>query len=78
MIISGFSSDGWYLLNPETYGFYRVNYDSDNWLQLHNQLLKDPSPIAVSARARLLDDAFTMAMYKCDVFVLFYNIVAMT
>ena len=33
-------TDGWFLLNVQQYGYYRVNYDRHNWNALINQLNK--------------------------------------
>ena len=33
-------TDGWYLVNVQQYGYYRVNYDQHNWNALINQLKK--------------------------------------
>uniref|UniRef100_A0A914VXW8 Aminopeptidase n=1 Tax=Plectus sambesii TaxID=2011161 RepID=A0A914VXW8_9BILA len=51
----------WYLLNPQVYGMYRVNYDAANWNALQKQLLTNYTVIDVRARAQLLDDAFTLS-----------------
>lgn len=42
-------------------GFYRVNYDPENWNLLLIQLQKDPNKIPVSNRAQILNDAFALA-----------------
>lgn len=43
-------------------GFYRVNYDNDNWNKLSNELAsKDFGKINPLTRAQLLDDVFAMA-----------------
>lgn len=43
-------------------GFYRVNYDEDNWNAIINQLYKDNKAIHVRNRAQLIDDAFNLAL----------------
>jgi aminopeptidase N len=42
-------------------GFYRVNYDVDNWMALIKQLREAPAEIHVLNRAQLIDDAFNLA-----------------
>lgn len=42
-------------------GFYRVNYDANNWKLLADQLRTDPDVIHVNNRAQLIDDAFHLA-----------------
>ncbi|XP_025830380.1 aminopeptidase N-like [Agrilus planipennis] len=56
------SNDSWILFNADA-GFYRVNYDNENWNKLLNQINSDPSEIPSSCRAQLLSDAFELA-YK--------------
>ncbi|XP_038059590.1 aminopeptidase N-like [Patiria miniata] len=51
----------WLLINPDRFGYYRVNYDSDNWQRLVNQLLSNHTVFSVSSRATLIDDSFTLA-----------------
>jgi len=53
----------WYLLNKQVTGFYRVNYDLENW----NALIKfmnhetNHKVINVANRAQLVDDAANLA-----------------
>lgn len=42
-------------------GFYRVNYDVDNWNALIRQLHDAHTEIHVLNRAQLIDDAFNLA-----------------
>lgn len=46
------------LISP---GFYRVNYDTDNWNALIKQLNEAHDEIHVLNRAQLIDDAFNLA-----------------
>ncbi|XP_049946237.1 aminopeptidase N-like [Schistocerca serialis cubense] len=55
------ASDDWLLVNIQEVGFYRVNYDTDNWALLAAQLQTDHSAIGVVNRAQILDDAFQLA-----------------
>uniref|UniRef100_A0A8C2DQB6 Aminopeptidase n=1 Tax=Cyprinus carpio TaxID=7962 RepID=A0A8C2DQB6_CYPCA len=48
------SSDEWVLANINVTGYYRVNYNNDNWQRLLNS-------IPVINRAQLIDDAFNLA-----------------
>lgn len=43
-------------------GFYRVNYDVENWMALTGQLMDSVGAIHVLNRAQLIDDAFHLAM----------------
>lgn len=42
-------------------GFYRVNYDNENWMALIKQLHVDHEQIHVINRAQLINDAFALA-----------------
>ncbi|XP_064191655.1 aminopeptidase N-like [Anguilla rostrata] len=54
----------WVLANVNVTGYYRVNYDSDNWERLLNQLNSDHQLIPVINRAQIVDDAFNLARAK--------------
>ncbi|NXM69554.1 AMPE aminopeptidase, partial [Serilophus lunatus] len=48
-------------INPDHIGFYRVNYDSQNWADLSALLLRDHKSFSTADRAGILDDAFSLA-----------------
>lgn len=55
--------DDWFLININQTGYYRVNYDVDNWLKIIRQL-QDGNGFKVfdlKNRAQLLDDALSLA-----------------
>ncbi|XP_071753461.2 aminopeptidase Ey-like [Centroberyx gerrardi] len=54
----------WLLANINTAGFYRVNYDSENWERLLTKLGSSHQDILVINRAQLIDDAFNLARAK--------------
>ncbi|KAJ8335468.1 hypothetical protein SKAU_G00388100 [Synaphobranchus kaupii] len=54
----------WVLANLNITGYYRVNYDSDNWERLLNQLNSDHQLIPVINRAQIVDDTFNLARAK--------------
>ncbi|XP_072036065.1 aminopeptidase N-like [Amphiura filiformis] len=58
--VEGATSD-WLLVNLDQTGFYRVNYDTQNWKLLSKQLVTNHSMIPVANRAALLNDAFSLA-----------------
>ena len=37
----GYQETDWYLANVRQYGYYRINYDADNWAKLTEQLNND-------------------------------------
>ncbi|XP_011665938.2 aminopeptidase N isoform X2 [Strongylocentrotus purpuratus] len=51
----------WYMVNTYQYGFYRVNYDHENWMRLTDQLMTDHKVFPNENRAQLIDDAFSLA-----------------
>ncbi|XP_054632204.1 aminopeptidase N-like isoform X2 [Dunckerocampus dactyliophorus] len=56
------STDGeWILANVGCTGYYRVNYDPENWDRLLTQLESNPRGIPVMNRGQLIDDAFNLA-----------------
>lgn len=57
---AGTQQDSWYIGNIRHTGWYRVNYDRDNWRLLSNQLQADFSQIHQIHRAQLLDDSFNL------------------
>ncbi|KAM9854718.1 aminopeptidase Ey-like [Aulostomus maculatus] len=54
----------WVLANLNVVGYYRVNYDQENWEKLLNRLSSNHKVIPVINRAQLLDDAFNLARAK--------------
>lgn len=50
-----------FFVNNVFIGFYRVNYDRDNWNLLIAQLKHTPTDINVLNRAQLIDDSFNLA-----------------
>jgi len=42
-------------------GYYRVNYDTRNWLFLSKSLAADPSRFPSQNRAQFINDAFSLA-----------------
>lgn len=54
----------WILANVNCTGYYRVNYDPDNWDRLLTQLILNPARIPLMNRGQLIDDAFNLARAK--------------
>ncbi|XP_047113128.1 aminopeptidase N-like isoform X1 [Schistocerca piceifrons] len=53
--------DDWLLLNLHVAGYYRVNYDEQNWALLTEQLRSDPEAIPPANRGQLLDDSASLS-----------------
>ncbi|XP_066591273.1 aminopeptidase N-like [Prorops nasuta] len=61
-LLTIFQSDEWVIFNLKLIGYYRVNYDTINWMKLAKYLkMKDFEKIHRVNRASLLDDAFNLA-----------------
>ncbi|XP_057692430.1 alanyl (membrane) aminopeptidase-like b [Corythoichthys intestinalis] len=54
----------WILANVNCNGYYRVNYNPENWERLLIQLDSNPDRIPVMNRGQLIDDAFNLARAK--------------
>ncbi len=54
------SNETWLIGNIKHSGYYRVNYDENNWNLLINQLLNDHTKIDIINRAQLIDDSFNL------------------
>ncbi|CAM4612702.1 unnamed protein product [Lepidochelys olivacea] len=61
-VVAGASN--WLLLNINVTGYFRVNYDQENWNKLLSQLVTNYEVIPVINRAQLIDDAFNLARAK--------------
>ncbi|XP_068266131.1 aminopeptidase N [Nyctibius grandis] len=57
-------SPSWLLLNLNVSGYFRVNYNQENWDQLLGQLATNHQAIPVINRAQIIDDAFNLARAK--------------
>uniref|UniRef100_A0A8C2B276 Aminopeptidase n=1 Tax=Cyprinus carpio TaxID=7962 RepID=A0A8C2B276_CYPCA len=53
--------DDWLLANVNCTGFFRVNYDEENWNKLRMQLERSHNVIPLINRGQLIDDAFNIA-----------------
>ncbi len=50
-------------------GFYRVNYDAENWQLLSDLLMKDHSSIHELNRAQILDDSLNLVIMGSLTFI---------
>ncbi|XP_041800155.1 aminopeptidase Ey-like [Chelmon rostratus] len=57
-------ANDWLVANINMTGFYRVNYDSNNWERLLAKLNSKHEDIPVINRAQIIDDAFNLARAK--------------
>ena len=49
------------VLDYDAKGYYRINYDLDNWKRIIQLFLVEHHLIPPASRARILDDAFILA-----------------
>ncbi|XP_030080693.1 aminopeptidase N [Drosophila hydei] len=54
-------SDEWLILNKQSTGYYRINYDARNWQLISEGLADRPYKIHPRNRAQLIDDAYRFA-----------------
>uniref|UniRef100_A0A6A7FVN9 Aminopeptidase N n=1 Tax=Hirondellea gigas TaxID=1518452 RepID=A0A6A7FVN9_9CRUS len=60
--VAGMPSSGkWVIVNMQETGYYRVNYQMENWKLIAKQLVQDHTKINVINRAQLIDDALDLA-----------------
>ena len=63
ILLSGLPSKReWVIFNIQQTGFYRINYDIENWMAIKDQLLLNHKIIHNLNRAQIIDDAFQLAM----------------
>ncbi|XP_068228252.1 aminopeptidase N-like [Palaemon carinicauda] len=55
------AQDKWVIFNVQQIGYYRVNYDENNWNLLIQQLQTDLEVIHLINRAQIIDDAMNLA-----------------
>ncbi|TRY76931.1 hypothetical protein TCAL_10622, partial [Tigriopus californicus] len=52
------------LFNPNQTGYYRVNYELENWNKIQLVLMDRPDQISAPTRVQLLNDAFSLAHFE--------------
>ncbi|KAM9764876.1 aminopeptidase N-like isoform 1-T2 [Menidia menidia] len=58
------SGGDWVLANTNVSGYFRVNYDLENWDRLLSLLNTDHQALSILNRAQIIDDAFNLARAK--------------
>ncbi|XP_033844898.1 aminopeptidase N-like [Periophthalmus magnuspinnatus] len=58
------SGNDWVLANTNVSGYFRVNYDPENWDRLLALLNSNHQALSVMNRAQIIDDAFNLARAK--------------
>ncbi|XP_054475304.1 aminopeptidase N-like [Anoplopoma fimbria] len=58
------SGEDWLLANTNVTGYFRVNYDLDNWNRLLSLLNTNHQALSIINRAQIIDDAFNLARAK--------------
>ncbi|XP_029166522.1 aminopeptidase N-like [Nylanderia fulva] len=71
-----FEENGWMIFNIQQVGYYRVNYDDENWRRISNYLNSDNyTKIHVLNRAQIIDDAFHLMIAGQLQFHIFWDII---
>lgn len=58
------SGEDWVLANTNVSGYFRVNYDAENWNRLLSLLNTNHKSLSIINRAQIIDDAFNLARAK--------------
>lgn len=58
------TGNDWILANTNVSGYFRVNYDPENWDRLISLLSSNYKALSVMNRAQIIDDAFNLARAK--------------
>ncbi len=66
----------WIIGNLKFSGYYRVNYDRENWLLLIDQLKTNHSKIDFVNRAQLIADSFNLAKANLLDYQIFLNLIS--
>jgi aminopeptidase N len=62
VLTNDYPTDGWLILNKQQFGYYRVNYDIENWNRIIDYMnTENFANIHPLNRAQLIDDAFNFA-----------------
>lgn len=73
------TKDKWVIFNVQETGYYRVNYDAENWNLIIQQLKENHESIQVINRAQIIDDVLNLARAgKTDWVSLLYVYVLLT
>lgn len=71
------NSNGWILVNKQATGYFRVNYDRNNWNMLSAALEREEfGQINILNRAQLIDDAVNLAKARQLEFDIVFNLLA--
>ena len=55
------SDVNWVILNTNARGFYRVNYETDNWYKIIDTLLNDHTVFSKVDRMKIIDDLTSLS-----------------
>jgi hypothetical protein len=70
---NGTKKNSWIIGNLQHSGYYRINYDKNNWNLLLDQLNTNHERIPAIHRAQLLDDSFNLGKAEIVDQLLFLN-----
>ncbi|EFN60190.1 Aminopeptidase N, partial [Camponotus floridanus] len=68
--------DQWIILNLQQAGYYRANYETENWRKIAQYLNSEEyKNIHILNRAQIIDDAFHFAIEKKLEFSVFWELI---
>ncbi|XP_067216543.1 aminopeptidase N-like isoform X3 [Linepithema humile] len=74
-LVQKFDENDWIIVNLQQTGYYRVNYDTDNWLKLAQYMNSTRYfDIHILNRAQIIDDAFYFLIHKQLDYTMFWKI----
>ncbi|XP_067216546.1 thyrotropin-releasing hormone-degrading ectoenzyme-like isoform X2 [Linepithema humile] len=74
-LVQKFDENDWIIVNLQQTGYYRVNYDTDNWLKLAQYMNSTRYfDIHILNRAQIIDDAFYFLIHKQLDYTVFWKI----
>ncbi|XP_044585649.1 membrane alanyl aminopeptidase-like [Cotesia glomerata] len=65
----------WLICNKQQFGYYRVNYDEQNWKLITQFLTNNHTAINLLNRAQLIDDVFNLARLNYTKYKIAFNLI---
>ncbi|KAK0167934.1 hypothetical protein PV327_001785 [Microctonus hyperodae] len=65
----------WVVFNVNSTGYFRVNYDENNWELIANALIENPTTFPSSVKASLVDDVLSLAFVGSTTYATAFNVI---
>ncbi|XP_043282498.1 aminopeptidase N-like isoform X2 [Venturia canescens] len=69
------NNETWFVFNPSKSGYYRVNYDQENWKLIAAALRENHSKFSPVTRASLVDDLFSAAFVRSIPYSVVFDVI---